>query len=247
MFVEQPSNIALPKDHTTIWRYMTFTKLLAMLNEEALYFCRLDQLNDRWEGVFPKDMLKYWSNALSSTLNGSKKPSSLKEWLTTHLIPTHFISCWYMSDYESDAMWRLYTTHDEGIAIKSTIGSLKKTLELSQERIWIGRVKYIDYKRWTPPEATDNEDLSLWVEPFFCKRIGFQHENELRALIHKKEPFDHLPGINVRVQLSTLLHAVYVFPDSSNWFLSLVKDVLEKYGFRDMNVKRSSLGEKPWG
>ncbi len=245
MYSTPSRNHVVPSDFTTIWRYMTFTKLLAMLNEEALFFCRLDQLNDRWEGVFPREMLKYWANSLGIAFQ-SKKPSSLKEWFTKRIIPTHFISCWYISDYESDAMWRLYTNHDDGIAIKSTIGALKKTLELSQERVWIGQVKYVDYDRWKPPKASQGEDPSLWLEPFFCKRISFQHENELRALIHKEKLKENLSGINVNVQLNKLMDSVYVFPDSSNWFLNLVKDVLDKYGLGDMKVKRSSLGEKPW-
>ena len=42
----------LPLD-TPLWRYMDFTKFVAMLASKSLYFSRVDRLDDAFEGAFP--------------------------------------------------------------------------------------------------------------------------------------------------------------------------------------------------
>lgn len=41
----------VPASDAKLWRYMDFTKFVAMLNNKALYFCRLDHLGDPFEGA----------------------------------------------------------------------------------------------------------------------------------------------------------------------------------------------------
>ena len=247
MFYEH-SRLATPPDDTVIWRYITFTKFCSMLNEGALFFCRLDKLHDKWEGVYPKAMLEYWAQVYQDTLAGNGGVDRLKDILIWKIIPSHFVNCWFMSEYESDAMWRLYSQNYEGIAIKSTIGRLKRSLAKTRERIWIGPVDYIDYDRWQPPKGEARQPF-LGIEPFFWKRLSFQHENELRALVGQTRQGSgkEVSGLNIEVDLNQLTDAVYVFPDSKDWFSQLVETVLRKYGYRNIVVKRSSLGERPWG
>ena len=51
------------------------------------------------------------------------------------------INCWYQSEYESDAMWQLYSNN--GIAIQTTFGKLKNSFKNSNDNVLIGQVKYI--------------------------------------------------------------------------------------------------------
>ncbi|MHB1128307.1 MAG: hypothetical protein ACYC2T_15445 [Bacillota bacterium] len=211
-----------------------------MLDEQALYFCRLDRLHDKWEGVYAKAMLEYWAKYLPAE---DGKVNILKQLLIEKIIPSHFVNCWFMSDYESDAMWRLYSHNNEGIAIKSTIGRIKNSFERTKERIWIGKADYIDYDQWQPPEGEVSKPF-LWMEPFFWKRLSFIYERELRALADIGN--QSADGFNVSVNLDELVDEIYVFPDSQDWFLGLVKTIYKKYGYNDKKVKRSSLGERPW-
>ena len=48
-------------DSTKIWRYMDFTKFVNLLYTESLFFCRVDRLEDKWEGTFPKKMIDKFS------------------------------------------------------------------------------------------------------------------------------------------------------------------------------------------
>lgn len=245
MFREDPK-LVLPPDDTVIWRYHTFTEFLAMLAEGSLYFCRLDQLHDEWEGVYPKGMLDWWAENLDDGFSFPGEPSGLREILVKKVIPSHFINSWYISEFESDAMWRLYGHKSEGIAIKSTLGKLKGVFQKRPEAIYLGAVKYIDYNQWAPPPTPTQREALLPIEPFFWKRLGFQYENELRALLKQDCSEENSNGINLKVDLRELLDSVYLFPDSKDWFYKLSRTVMDKFGFTDLALKRSSLGERPW-
>ena len=82
-----------------------------------------------------------------------------------------------MGDHESDAMWRLYCGSGECLAISSTIGRLMKAVAAAPQRVFLAEVKDIDYAgvAFLP---TDSE-----LQPFVHKRISFQHERELRAIV----------------------------------------------------------------
>ena len=40
----------LPPDDTTVWRYLSLAKLLAMLKTKSIYFSRTDFFDDPFEG-----------------------------------------------------------------------------------------------------------------------------------------------------------------------------------------------------
>jgi hypothetical protein len=51
---------AQPDNETRIWRYMDFTKYVAVLLKSGLFFCRCDLLNDRFEGSVTRG---YWQES----------------------------------------------------------------------------------------------------------------------------------------------------------------------------------------
>ena len=58
------------------------------------------------------------------------------------------ISSWHINEYESFAMWQIFTQNSEGLAIQSTIGRLQKSLNPENNfKQYIGEVNYIDYKK----------------------------------------------------------------------------------------------------
>jgi len=54
LIFKQPSDLDVP-----IWRYMTIAKLLSLLDNRALFFARLDKLNDPFEGSITKFQKKH--------------------------------------------------------------------------------------------------------------------------------------------------------------------------------------------
>jgi hypothetical protein len=52
--IESHGALTPPPDDAVLWRYMDFTKLVAMLEDNALFFGQAKGMGDKYEGVFPK-------------------------------------------------------------------------------------------------------------------------------------------------------------------------------------------------
>ena len=107
-----------PNANRTLWRYMDFTKLLSLIENRRLFFPRADQFDDPYEGT--------WSRAGVELLRDGMRrndlpPQAVDQFLkmTETLRQEMFISCWFASEYESAAMWKLYLQSPEGIAIRT--------------------------------------------------------------------------------------------------------------------------------
>ena len=157
------------------------------------------------------------------------------------------VNCWHSSEYESAAMWNRYARDHDGVAIKTDFRSLAASFT-DPTTVHIGRVEYVDYRSTFIPEHS--------IYPaFLCKRISFEYEREVRALITEFPPSDgaglgaHSPdvwdvGRYCQVELGQLIHEVVVSPLSPEWFIQLVQSVASKYGLRSP-VRRSSLADVP--
>ena len=44
----------IPPRNQVLWRYLDFTKFVALLDTKALFFARIDKLEDRFEGTLFK-------------------------------------------------------------------------------------------------------------------------------------------------------------------------------------------------
>lgn len=95
---------------------------------------------------------------------------------TKSLRKCYAVSCWNMSDEESAALWQLYCSSQDGVVIQTTVGRLIRSLEKERRDIYIGEVKYINY-------VTDSIPINNALYPYLYKRISFQHERELRAIV----------------------------------------------------------------
>ncbi len=124
--------IETPKDDVKIWKYMSIEKFLSLLINSRLYFSRLDQFKDSWEGT--------WTNSLinSPAFQNEEVLNKVKTLIAT-FNETFFVNCWFMSEYESNLMWGRYGS----IAISSTIGRLKKCLEPLSSSFYIGKVNIL--------------------------------------------------------------------------------------------------------
>src|SRR4051812_7320569 len=56
---EPHESFDFPKNlRSKIWRYIEFSKYIAMLESQSLYFCRADQLGEAFEGSVPGGTVK---------------------------------------------------------------------------------------------------------------------------------------------------------------------------------------------
>jgi hypothetical protein len=145
------------------------------------------------------------------------------------------ISSWHINEYESFAMWQIFTQNSEGLAIQSTIGRLQKALEPEKNlKQYIGQVNYIDYKK----EYIPFDDLFF---PFLFKRKSFQYEREVRIISDTSDTAITInDGIKINVDISQLIDKIYIHPKSENWYKNLVIELVSKLGF-DIAIEKSDL------
>lgn len=250
-------------ENEKVWRYMDFTKFVSMLHTNSLFFSRADKLGDPLEGSYSRTSAFVRDNLpMPDGLDASDEEAFRKDlkvnWPVRQkqMTSTVAVNCWHLNAHESAAMWRLYLKSNEGIAVQSRYSRLRASFNSASISVYLGRVKYIDYQQ-EPAEVEkalhkDPEVLiSSWngLEPFVYKRLSFEHEREVRAVVwpQEKELRQRLAedgGIGVPVSLEHLIERVYLAPDCPSWLAGLVAGVSRQYGF-EFEVCQSTINADP--
>ena len=223
-----------PPDDAVLWRYMDFTKFVSLLEKSALFFCRPDLLGDPFEGSISPATPPLFAGELKVGSRITRGNIDLRQ-----IVRTARVNCWHMGEFESEAMWRLYTRERDGVAIKTVFARFKEAL-VGEEDVNVSRVSYQDYR-------TESIPFGNALFPLFHKRISFQHEQEVRALfmVHPAEEGpDEAEGAYCRVDLPKLVEDIVVAPFAEDWFVDLVRSLGERYGIGD-RVRPSTLSDDP--
>lgn len=234
-----------------LWRYMDLAKFISIMKNSSLYFSAPESFGDIYEGAHGELKNKQaWDNFYLSFVRASIitvpdncwhkiEPEKLEEdsgKIVEQISSTWkkgiYINCWYHSEFESEAMWKMYSVNvKNAIAIQTSYGSLKNELG---ERAIIKPIRYIDYsKQFVGPN-----------EVFWCKRKSFEYEKEVRAIVHNYTSRQNA-GIEIKVDLNKLIENVYISPYAPRWFREIVIDLVIRYGYT-FKVHESSMSEIPF-
>jgi hypothetical protein len=156
-----------PPDNTVVWRYVSFARLMSLLETASLWLSRIDLLDDSREGRLTdseQDQIREHQ--------GEKTEEVVRN--LERQRHTTFVNCWHENDRESMAMWDLYGREPGSVAIKSTIGRLKQALVGENRSISIGRIRYLDWTQGSWP----NNVLGMAVR----KTQGYKHQSEVRLI-----------------------------------------------------------------
>ncbi|MBK7095630.1 MAG: hypothetical protein IPH57_11470 [Saprospiraceae bacterium] len=94
-------------DETPIIRYMSLSKFYSLLTSESLWFPRVDQFSDEFEGL-----------AVINT------PSEAADYFRK----LSLVSCWNYFITESFPLWKIYLGNEPaGIGLVSTVGDFKES------------------------------------------------------------------------------------------------------------------------
>ena len=181
-----------PSVDTVLWRYMEIPRFISLLEKRALFFSTPKNLGDPYEGSWtnpmtrmyssPRNLQKrggYWhvvdpDTGLSEKIgSGHSKPNVQFRLRELHMVlfanplrPT-FVNCWCGSEYESEAMWKIYS-RGSGVAIKSDVASLLYSFsDVLPGHLIV--VNYLDYNKDIFPTFNVLSYLSY-------KRLSFSHE-----------------------------------------------------------------------
>jgi hypothetical protein len=221
------SNINLPDDDTIVWKYLDLSKFLDMLLSKQLFMSRSDKFEDQYEGTFSEPTYEEIKKIAANNPKFLDYYKSHREKVV--------ISSWHINEYESYAMWQIFTKNNEGLAIQSTIGRIKKALAVEKKfQQNIGAVNYIDYKK----EYIPFEDTFF---PFLFKRKSFQYEREVRVISDTSVSRISInDGLKVDVNIDQLIEKIYIHPKSENWYKNLVIELMQKLDFT-IAIEKSDL------
>ena len=224
------TDVKEPDKDQRIWRYLTLPSFLYLLVEKKLHFSRLWEFEDGWEGRT--------SHAQANDLCAEMDDAQRLELLPTLLrMYTNFaagcaISCWHASNTESVAMWQLYTTGSDGVAISSTVGKLESCLDYKGIRdihLHIGTVQYIDHEANVSTERPPERVTAL--QSLFQKSREYAHEREVRAVLILPQNKPSSPKeTNIPLSSLSFIDQIIVSPTFPAWGLPTLQAVLSTLG-----------------
>ena len=226
MFVNN-GHINTPDPDVVVWKYLDLSKFLDLLLCKQLFMARSDKFEDQYEGTFSEPTYEELKKMAENNPEFLKNYKKQRE----HVV----VSSWHINEYESYAMWQIFTQNNEGLAIQSTVGRLKEALapEENYEQ-YIGAVKYIYYKK----EYIPFDDKFF---PFLFKRKSFQYEREVRIISNlSRHNLSVNDGIKINVDIHKLIERIYIHPKSENWYKNLVIQLMKQLGF-DFLIEKSDL------
>lgn len=262
MATTDDSSFPQPKDlGVKVWRYMGIGKFLDLLRTQDLHFSVASRLGDPLEGSVPKSMseqalkeliAQYGSDAIqfNPPLQNAQllKMASQTASFRREVCNNSYVSCWHMSEYESTAMWRIYCSSVESVCIQATY---KKLCDVLPVDVHVGMVKYVDYSR-------DSFDSTNVLNPLMHKRLSFEHEREVRAVIWElpRDKYPHAPphplqdcisefGARVSIPIDGFVENICLHPEAAPWFRLVVEDVVARYN-KKIPVLDSALNFGPY-
>jgi hypothetical protein len=245
-----------------------------MLHRKSLFFVKANKLRDPYEGIIPQFnnvMISSEYDRMEEKKNSQSQEQSIHpiQRLPQTMLQQFqlyrelvLINPWHYNEYESAAMWNLYSHENAGIAIQSTTRNLSECFKNNYEdTIWIGKVQYLDFsKDWL-------DEWNNIFQAFVTKRKSFEYENEIRAITclpdnhassewiiktsNKEKVSSFKPrvvnpreltdkGKYVSVDLQILIEKVYIAPYAEAWFKEVLESLLSKYEL-NATVTKSDL------
>lgn len=176
-------------DDLTIWRYLTPSKFDSLLRFSALWMCRLGYLQDQFEGRMPgptKAAVKSVTEQMIRQHEHLFPPGFVRGQLENDADRNEkdgcamlMVSCWFLGENESERMWREYASEPASVAVRSTVGRLRRSVRVWYEGNKLDQVKYVDFSSHDmgPYEGS-------WADSrAFLKDARFAHESEVRLSV----------------------------------------------------------------
>jgi len=233
-----------PASITSIWRYLDLSIFLDLIQTQEIHFSRADQFEDPYEVSLPvpNQMLDYKELVRNSVPPGvefhltEEQVSQMAEFLrdgANYPKKNAFISCWAQGEHESMALWKIYTKSKNAVAVKCDYA---KMVEQLSDKVMIGKVQYRNY-------FTEMIPINNFLYQVMSKRQEYSYETEIRAVMMNQESPKEFSFLRQKIDLPSVVQAVYVSPGCSDFFPNQIKDLTRKYGF-DFQIIRSDLYDK---
>ncbi|MFH1050727.1 MAG: hypothetical protein V1779_07335 [bacterium] len=238
-------------------KYISIPKLIFLLQNKKLFFCRADYFKCYKPSLFSRD------GDMFSFFYGEKKvlKENFKNNLFSYLINTNelakymFINSWNCQKTESFAMWRLFLRkYNECVAMQTTIEKLNNSFQ-SEINLTLKKVEYENIEIWGSMYKLKSDILS----PFYVKDVFYEFETEARIVLSTYEqtfPNSHvepvmndnneLCGVYIPTDFSVIIDKIIVFPNAEDFIFNSIKNFVN-LNLPSCPVLKSELDVKDGG
>ena len=223
-----------------IWRYLTLDKFQSLLRDQAIWFSRVDNFDDAFEGSLSEatwTVVRYPADMPPETIQRLKKVNQWqRQW-------TH-ITCWHYANYENSLMWAAYAPKPYSVAIRTTFAKLSSQIP---DGVMLAPVMYKDFAREVVTDGT--------YTPYFQKRHFFNAEREVRGVfVNWPEiaqdadggPENLRAGESISVDMNTMIDCVVTRPFATSEELARIEQLVAEAGLA-IPVVSSQLSGVPYG
>jgi hypothetical protein len=223
-----------------LWKYFKPERFITTLSDGKIYFASANQFDDPFEGAVAVQTTHQQIDPRYSEMESTEQAFFQLKRLTK-------ISCWHRSEYESDAMWKLYAGAHKGVAICTTPDRMQKAFkpfrlkpEYGIEDLWAGSVDYVDLTQVRMRGAG-------MLSRFFFKHRAFEWEREFRLAISVRTAEEFAvsvppDGIFVEVDLKVLIDRIVLGSTTTSDERELISDHVAQAGLEDRLELSSLLG-----
>lgn len=231
-----------PEPEARLWRFMDLAKFVSLLSTRKLYFTRLSDFADVYEGavcsakgkdnyeqqdhfirriVTAADMKSLGMNPTEEEVEMKTEESRKNAEKNRRLMrDLTYVNCWSMNEVESEAMWRLYSRDMRcGVAIQTTFERLFFSLD-AMSNFEMGKVNYVNF---------DENFVVRGGEAVWYKRKSLEYEHEVRAIVQKIPNSNAIFSNEMAVDLDKLIERVVISPEAEMWFYNVIHDLCRKY------------------
>lgn len=215
--------VSIPSVDERVWRYMSFSRFLWLLQKKQLWLTRADLLGDPWEIALAGEQLAHVISRHPPApfpSRGARRETAIER--SKRIIQTWrrdtFVSCWSALEHESHALWRIYCRSTEGVAVQTTLARLKESVGGLQ----VYRVTY-----QTPGTAKQTPTLTDLVTK---KRPMFAYEQEVRVVLTRdgKDEAEIL-GHRLEWDPEKNIESIRIHPEADDSFMETVTKAVETY------------------
>jgi hypothetical protein len=230
----------VPTPTTQLWRYVRLSSFLSLLERRAIWFSAVPELEDKYEGAITLRDARRRQQLARQTARTRGVPAAVEDrflidylnWIRARV----FVSCWYAGDDESAALWQGQARNTDFVAIQTTYADLGRSIRRS---VLAAQVRYINYDRQRIPEGSI-------LNSFFCKRMIFQHESEVRLLLFQDRLQQPPAGQYIPVNPNRIVRRVMLAPFTQGWVRETVQTVMSRYGLGCPVVASTVDGQPSW-
>lgn len=240
------------KDNDILRKYMSLSKLIFLLQNKRLFFCRADLLMNFKESWFIRSNNEYCffygdKNVIQEDFQ-NLNTSYLRN--TNEIAKYIFISSWNYGNSESQSLWKCFGLKNECVILETNVTKFKKSF-ISELVISPKKVEYLNIEPWSIMYIPN----SNFITPFYLNDISSAFESECRVILSTFEDSipnsviepvygnaDNIIGLYLPIDLSILIEKIIIFPDAEEFIFDAIKSSIYKY-MPDCKIVSSTLNK----